>query len=80
MAAYLVACRKFLTCRGIEIHPHEAQAGSMGLFKPIHDGRGLRSGHSVIGVEEEQTWTDNSRRGRRGLAASASAQRDSYKP
>jgi hypothetical protein len=53
MAAYQVACRKFLACSGVEIHPHEAQACSIALFKPIHDGRGLRSRHSVVGVEEE---------------------------
>src|SRR6266508_2264908 len=53
MTAYLVASRKFLACNGVEIHPHEAQTCSINLFKPIHDGRGLRSKHSVVGIEEE---------------------------
>jgi hypothetical protein len=54
MAAYLVARGEHLSFRGIEVNTHETQACSVGLLKPIHDGRGLRSRHSVVGVEEEQ--------------------------
>ena len=74
MAAYLVARGEHLPRRGIEVYTHETQVCSVSLLKPIHDGRGLRSRHSVVRVEEDERWTLDCRGRCHRLAASAGAQ------
>jgi hypothetical protein len=54
VAAHLIIPRKPLSLRRREIDSDNTETCAVGLFDPIHDGRGLRSRNSGVGIEEDK--------------------------